>query len=138
MHPAEIKAALAIKGFSQVSAADACGVTRSAVSMVVNGRGRSKQVEDWIAAATGRTLLELWPQWYGEGELTLSDDERQLVLVYRDLSAADRHRLLGMAQHGLPREGESRARGHQVFAGGGSIAAGGSVHIGPGSGARKK
>lgn len=133
MHPAEIKMALEIKGYSQAAVAAACGVGRSAVGMVVNGRGRSKQVEEWIAAATGRTLLELWPQWYGEGgALKLSDDERQLVLAYRDLSGADRQRLLVMARHG------PRNDGHQVSADRGSIATVGDVNIGSKSGRRDR
>ena len=99
--------------------------------MVVNGRGRSRQVEEWIATATGRTLLELWPQWYGEGELTLSDDERQLVLAYRKMSAVDRLQLLATTQRGV-------SQGRQVHAVGGSVAAGGDVNIGSKSGRRRK
>jgi len=136
MHPAQIKALLTIAGHKQKDVADELGVTPTSVNAVINGRSRSKQVEEWIAAATGRPLLELWPQWYGEGELKLSDDERQLVLAYRDLSAADRGRAVKLLQRGLPHE--TAASGHNVIAVGGSMAAGGDVNFGHKSGRRIK
>lgn len=133
MHPAEIKMALEIKGYSQAAVATACGVGRSAVGMVVNGRGRSKQVEEWIAAATGRTLLELWPQWYGEGDPVLSSDERELVAAYRKLQPAKRAALLAEARA----EYIAKPSSH-VTADRGSIASGGDVNIGSKSGRRGK
>jgi len=126
MHPAQIKALLTIAGHKQKDVADELGVTPTSVNAVISGRSRSKQVEEWIAAATGRPLLELWPQWYGEGELTLSDDERQLVRAYRDLSATDRQRALALLKQGRIEQVGSRAPGH-VIARDGSIAAGGNV-----------
>lgn len=132
MHPAQIKALLTIAGYKQKDAAEACGVTPTAVSTVIAGRNRSKQVEDWIAEATGRTLLELWPQWYGEGELVLTDDERALVRAYRDLSAADRARAVEMLKAGSPaRSGIHNTGTHARIAGG-------DYHEGTTTGRRKK
>lgn len=65
MTPAKIKFALALRNYTQRDIARDCSVEASTVSMVVNGRGRSKKVEMRIAATTGMTLAELWPQWHG-------------------------------------------------------------------------
>jgi lambda repressor-like predicted transcriptional regulator len=133
MHPAQIKAALTIAGYKQTEAAQECGVAPTTIGAVINGRSRSKQVEEWIAAVTGVALIDLWPQWYGEGDLVLSPDERELVNVYRKLPAARRVHLLAEAQS----EYQSTPREH-VRADRGSLAAGGDVNIGPGSGRGKK
>lgn len=133
MHPAQIKAALTIAGYKQTEAAQECGVAPTTIGAVINGRSRSKQVEEWIAAVTGLALIDLWPQWYGEGDLVLSSDERELVDVYRRLQPAKRARLLAEA-----RAEYSAKPGTHVTADRGSVAAGGDVNIGKGSGRRKK
>ncbi len=66
MHPAQIQAALKMRGVTQVEIAEQCdGVTPTAVYQVIQGRSRSKRIEMRIAAITGMTLAELWPQWHG-------------------------------------------------------------------------
>lgn len=65
MHPAQIKAALAMRGHTQAQVAAECGVEPTTVSAVINGRGRSQQIERRIALVTGQALADLWPDWYG-------------------------------------------------------------------------
>ena len=66
MHPAQIQAALKMRGITQTEVADQCdGVTPTAVYQVIQGKSRSKRIEMRIAAITGMTLAELWPQWHG-------------------------------------------------------------------------
>lgn len=60
-----IKYALALRSYTQRDVARECDVEPSTVSMVINGRGRSRRVENRIAAITGVPLSELWPQWHG-------------------------------------------------------------------------
>jgi|GEM_PF-1336874 len=64
-HAARIKYALACSNYTQADLALELDRSRSAVSMVINGRGRSKRIELRIAAITRRPLAELWPQWHG-------------------------------------------------------------------------
>jgi len=98
MHPAQIKAALSIAGFKQTEAAQRCGVAPTTVGAVIHGRSRSKAVEEWIAQATRLPLAELWPQWYGDGEVTLTGEERQLVRDFRTLHPAQREQTLALVQ----------------------------------------
>jgi len=95
VHPAEIQAALKVAGYSQSALADEVGVRPSAVSMVINGRSRSTQIEERIAAITGYALAELWPVWHGDAKpLVLTDEERTLVLRYRELAPWQREQVL--------------------------------------------
>lgn len=113
MHRAEIQAALKIRGTSQADIARACGVAPATVNGVVQGKTRSRQIEDAIAAATGLSLFQLWPQWYGSGPvdsaagagLILSADEIELVLNYRKLTGAQRDQaraMIGVLNLGAP------------------------------------
>lgn len=65
MTPELIKYALALRRYTQRDIARDCSVEASTVSMVVNGRGRSRKVEMRIASVTGQALADLWPQWHG-------------------------------------------------------------------------
>lgn len=94
MHPAQIKAALDVAGYKQVDLAGELGLSPNTVSAVIKGRSRSKQVEERIASITGHTLEELWPQWHGKTPLILSDEERALVLLYRELPPSARGQVL--------------------------------------------
>lgn len=94
MHPAEIKAALTIAGYKQTEAAVECGVAPTTIGAVINGRSRSKPVEEWIATVTGIPLIELWPQWYGEPALVLTSEEQALVKAFRGLSRAAQKEVL--------------------------------------------
>lgn len=123
VHPAEIKAALAIAGYSQAKLAEELGLAGNTVSMVVNGRGHSKQVEDRIAEVTRLAPAALWPQWYGEKPLDLTGLERELVLAFRAASQAARNRALRALGAGSGEEGTS----YHVTADRGGIAAGRDV-----------
>jgi lambda repressor-like predicted transcriptional regulator len=103
MHPAEIQAALKIRGYSQASVARDCGVEPTTVGAVVNGRSRSQRVEARIAELTGLPLERLWPLWHGDpalrearSGLVLSTDEIELVLNYRSLAGPQREQARAM------------------------------------------
>lgn len=66
MHPAQIKAAIAMRGYTQARIADECGVEANTVSAVIHSRSRSKQIENRIALVTGLPLDRLWPKWHGD------------------------------------------------------------------------
>jgi len=120
MHPAQIKAALVMGGYKQIDLANELGLSPNTVSAVVKGRSRSKQVEERIAAITGHSLAELWPQWYGEGELILTTQERHLVVDFRALSPAQRDELIAMLhalKHGMRIGGSVVGTGRSVVAG---------------------
>lgn len=139
MHPAKIKAALAVAGFKQVDLAREIGVKEAAVSNVINGRSRSKQIEDRIAEITRLAPETLWPQWYGEAPLVLTSQERELVLAFRAASSAAQRRALRDVGANAT-DDETR---YQVTADRGGIAAGrdvvrSSVHESKGSSYRKK
>ena len=137
MHPAEIQAALKMRGASQADVARICGVTPATVNGVVRGTTRSRQVEECIATLTGLTVYQLWPDRYGAGPATgpadsglvLSADEIELVLNYRSLTGAQREQARAMIQvlkvgvavgHGTVITGSSRVAGrdyHEIKGG---------------------
>lgn len=131
MHPAQISAALKVAGYKQVDLADELELSPNTVSAVIKGRSRSRQVEERIAAITGHTLEELWPQWHGEAPLVLSAEERALVLLYRELPRPAREQILPVI-----RDMSRDQRGGMVISGSrsvianspGAIAAGRGVH----------
>ncbi|MGB3749432.1 MAG: helix-turn-helix domain-containing protein [Rhodanobacter sp.] len=133
MHPAQIKAALTIAGYKQTEAAAACGVAPTTIGAVINGRSRSKPVEEWIATTTGIAPVDLWPQWYGQGQPALTAEERELVDAYRQLPPTKRARMLAEA-----RAEYSANSGAHVAADRGSVAVGGDFNVGKGSGRGKK
>lgn len=66
MQPSVIKAVLKLRGISQADIARQCGrCAPSQVYQVIEGIARSKRIEMRIAAASGLSLSDLWPQWYG-------------------------------------------------------------------------
>lgn len=66
MHPALINAALKMQGITQAEIARQFGkLSSAAVYQVINGRSRSKRIENRISVLTRIPLAELWPQWYG-------------------------------------------------------------------------
>lgn len=146
MHPAEIQAALKLQGYSQAQVATMCGVKPSAVSMVINGRGRSRPIEEKISEVLRLSLSRLWPHWYDDSEMHprsagvredphLSADELALVAIYRALSATRKLQFREMLE--LFGRGEA-LRKSSVHADRGSVAVGGDVKYGAGSGRRKK
>lgn len=158
MHPAEIQALLKKRGIKQADVARECDVSRTIVGDVIQGRRRSKMVEQKISELAELTPPELWPQWYGTGtwwskqhEL-LSRDEALLLRSYRALSLDDRAKILARVQaieagFEQPISRESSDVGSRVVDSGrsgihntGSHArfAGGDYHEGDTKGRRKK
>lgn len=134
MHPAQIQAALAMAGYTQVALARELGLASNTVSAVVKGRGRSAQVEARIAEITGHTLEELWPQWHGKPPLVLSDDERALILLCRALPPGLREQVLPTVR-AMARDAPDYKAGVNVR--GGIRSAGRDYHEGD-SGGRKR
>ena len=145
MHPAEIQASLKLKGHSQKDVADACEVRPSAVSAVINGRGRSRQVEEHIAGILRLPLGRIWPQWYVEDagaflgvreDPYLVEDERRLIETYRALTHQQKAQAQALidvlARGGVPPGGQ------HVSADRRGVAAIGDVNIGKGSGRGRK
>ena len=64
MSPHEIKAKLAIKGFTLKKIADEFDVSAVAVHYVVFNRRRSRRIERRIIAVTGLSGHKLWPENY--------------------------------------------------------------------------
>lgn len=60
-----VKIALMLAQVTQADVARQCRVEPNTVNAVVNGRGRSKTIENRIVSITGVTPERLWPQWYG-------------------------------------------------------------------------
>jgi transcriptional regulator with XRE-family HTH domain len=58
---AERKAAMIIRGLSQRDLAEALGVSRSLIGMVITGRHRNDRVERYIAQQLGRPVEEVFP-----------------------------------------------------------------------------
>lgn len=66
MHPADIKAALAKAGKTQVAIARGLGVHPVTVNQVIKGRCRSARIAAAIARATKVKLNDLWPGVYSQ------------------------------------------------------------------------
>jgi lambda repressor-like predicted transcriptional regulator len=65
-----IKYGLSLAGYTQADIArefkkGRATISRSTVSMVINGRGRSRKIELRIAAILQMPPADLWPQWHG-------------------------------------------------------------------------
>ena len=66
MHPAQIQAALKMRGYTQAGiASEFDKMTQATIWQVIHSRTRSKRVEMKIAEITGFPLATLWPDWYG-------------------------------------------------------------------------
>lgn len=61
MHPEQIKAAIRMKGQTASYIADKLGITRTTVSLVINGRGVSDRVQNEISKVVGIPVKTLWP-----------------------------------------------------------------------------
>lgn len=61
MHPEQIKALIRMQGTTPAAIADELQVSRSMVSLVVNGTAKSARIAEKIAAITGVAVIELWP-----------------------------------------------------------------------------
>lgn len=91
MHPAQIKAAIQMRGYSLVALAEALKIDRSLIGKVISGRSRSAQVEEAIAKVIARPIHEIWPQWYradGTKRSRLTDRAEQVRRASALLRAA--------------------------------------------------
>lgn len=91
MHPAEIKAALEMRGVSQLDIAKQLRgakrrhISATAVSLVIHGRSRSQRIENRIAAVIAKPPHEIWPQWHGPNAkqrkrpMRVADARRQMA-----------------------------------------------------------
>ncbi len=61
MTPAEIKAALLLRGISQAEIAEVIGCSRDLVSHVINGRRTTRRIREAVAKALGRDVEAIWP-----------------------------------------------------------------------------
>ena len=74
MHPAEIKAALALAGYKQNALAGELEIAPTTVGAVINGRSRSATLEQRIAQ-----INDLMRDWYRQGWLFFDDGVLQLT-----------------------------------------------------------
>ena len=61
MHPEQIKAAIRMTGTTPAVLAEELGLSRSMLSAVIAGRGKSARVQERIAQVTGLSVDTLWP-----------------------------------------------------------------------------
>ncbi len=66
MHPEQIKAELRMRGITASGLADSMDLTRMAVSNVIHGRSKSRNIATRIASILGLTLDDIWPGRYTE------------------------------------------------------------------------
>jgi Ner family transcriptional regulator len=66
MHPAQIKAELEMKGYTQADIAAQLKRAPSTVNYVIKGTGRSRLIENRIAVILGRPAHEVWPSRYSK------------------------------------------------------------------------
>jgi lambda repressor-like predicted transcriptional regulator len=85
MDPVIIKASLHMHNHTQTLVAKQCGVAPTTVGCVINGRGRSKKIEKYIARAIGRKRHEIWPQWYDASGLPITRRRRPNPSALEDL-----------------------------------------------------
>jgi lambda repressor-like predicted transcriptional regulator len=64
MHPADIKAALQKARKSSARIAEEMGVRPSTVSMIINGKGKSRRIAKKIARVIDRPVSHVWPGIY--------------------------------------------------------------------------
>ncbi len=59
-NPEEIKAAMRMKGTTPAALADELRLSKSTVSQIINGVGKSRRVQEAIAKLIGRPVDEIW------------------------------------------------------------------------------
>mgnify|MGYP000896842406 CR=1 FL=1 len=60
MTPQEIKAHLILKGIKHCELAKELGVHKTAITLVINGNGKSKRIQEAIAKAINKPFNEVW------------------------------------------------------------------------------
>lgn len=61
MHPEQIKANIRIAGTTPAILADELGVTRTTVSQIIHGTGRSQRIEKKISEVIKTPVNKIWP-----------------------------------------------------------------------------
>ena len=60
MTPHKINYELAEAGYTQVKVAEVCGVSQTAVNLVIHSKGTSDKVRRFIAKVIGRKAEDIW------------------------------------------------------------------------------
>lgn len=68
MNPSEIRARMVIHGVPQARIANACGVSRTMIAKVIDGKSVSDRVQKAIADAIKMDVTRIWPSKYADGE----------------------------------------------------------------------
>lgn len=68
MNPSEIRARMVIHGVPQARIAETCGVSRTMITKVIDGKSVSDRVQKAIAAAIKMDVSKIWPTKYADGE----------------------------------------------------------------------
>jgi lambda repressor-like predicted transcriptional regulator len=93
MHKALIKAELEMVGRTPGAIAKELGISTSAVSLVIAGKSKSRNIQEVIARAINRPFAEVWPERCDLGPGT--PDEKALLDAWR--AADDKHRRRALA-----------------------------------------
>jgi lambda repressor-like predicted transcriptional regulator len=62
MHPEQIKAEIRMRGTTPAQIADELAVSKSAVSMIIAGKGKSDRIATHISKLIGVPVASLWPE----------------------------------------------------------------------------
>lgn len=62
MHPEQIKAEIRMRGTTPAQIADELQVSKSAVSMIISGKGKSDRIASHISKLIGLPVASLWPE----------------------------------------------------------------------------
>lgn len=93
MEPQDIMYKIKCAGSSQTKIAEKVGVTQTAVWNVINGKSKSKAIEQAIAEVIGVPVSEIWPE--SVPEISKPSGDTRQILIDRLLDAADWARKLG-------------------------------------------
>ena len=61
MHPEQIKASIRMAGSTPAIIADELGVSRTSISQIIHGTGRSQRIEKKISEVIKTPVLKIWP-----------------------------------------------------------------------------
>ena len=61
MHPEQIKASIRMAGTTPAIIADELGVSRTSISQIIHGTGRSQRIEKKISEVIKTPIVKIWP-----------------------------------------------------------------------------
>jgi lambda repressor-like predicted transcriptional regulator len=61
MHPEQIKASIRMAGTTPAIIADELGVSRTSMSQIIHGTGRSQRIEQRISEVIHKPVSSIWP-----------------------------------------------------------------------------